>query len=129
MRQSSYMHHRHTVRRALQSLRSLSCLSCWSKNHHQKVSVYESSKNPSMSLRVHVPNKHILTQNLFHNYYYPNPRYLNIWVLGPSVCMSHRLGKRTGMPREYAPTMGKLASMEICSVQCELKAKADTSRG
>ena len=32
----------------------------------------------SFSLRVTVPNNHILTQNLYYNYYYPNPKYLII---------------------------------------------------
>ena len=30
------------------------------------------------TLRVQVPNNHILTPNLFYNYYYPNPKYPNI---------------------------------------------------
>ena len=29
-------------------------------------------------LRVQVPNNHILAQNLYYNYYYPNPKYLII---------------------------------------------------
>ena len=35
------------------------------------------------SLRVQVPNNHILTQNLYYNYYYPNPKYLIIGYLDP----------------------------------------------
>ena len=35
------------------------------------------------SLRVQVPNNHILTQNLYHNYYYPNPKYLIIGYMDP----------------------------------------------
>ena len=35
----------------------------------------------ALPLRVQVPNNHILPQNLFYGYYYPNPEYLNI--LGP----------------------------------------------
>ena len=31
-----------------------------------------------LTLRVQVPNNHILTQNLYYNYYYPNPKYLII---------------------------------------------------
>ena len=37
----------------------------------------------SLALRVQVPNYHILTQNLYYNYYYPNPQVPNYWVLGP----------------------------------------------
>ena len=37
-----------------------------------------------LSLRVQVPNSHILTQTLYYNYSYPNPKYLtNYWVHGP----------------------------------------------
>ena len=32
----------------------------------------------SITLRVQVPKNHIPTQNLYYNYYYPNPKYLNI---------------------------------------------------
>ena len=36
-----------------------------------------------LSLRVQVPNNHILTKNLYYNYYYPNPKYLNIGYMDP----------------------------------------------
>ena len=32
----------------------------------------------SSTLRVQVPNNHKLTQNLYYNYHYPNPKYLII---------------------------------------------------
>ena len=35
------------------------------------------------TLRVQVPNHDILTQNLYHNYYYPKPKYLVIGYLDP----------------------------------------------
>ena len=35
------------------------------------------------TLRVLVPNNHILTQNLYYNYYYPNPKYLIIGYMDP----------------------------------------------
>ena len=35
------------------------------------------------TLRVQVPNNHILTQNLYYNYYYPKPKYLIIGYLDP----------------------------------------------
>ena len=35
------------------------------------------------ALRVQVPNSHILNQNLYYNYYYPNPMYLIIGHLDP----------------------------------------------
>ena len=37
-----------------------------------------------VTLRVQVPNNHILTQNLYYNHYYPKPKVPNYWVLGPS---------------------------------------------
>ena len=37
-----------------------------------------SSTKDCKTLRVQVPNNHILTQNLYYNYYYPNPKYLII---------------------------------------------------
>ena len=36
-----------------------------------------------ISLRVQVPNNHILTPNLYYNYYYPNPKYLIIGYMDP----------------------------------------------
>ena len=36
-----------------------------------------------LTLRVQVPNNHILTQNLYYIYYYPNPKYLNIGYMDP----------------------------------------------
>ena len=44
------------------------------------------------TLRVQVPNNHILTQNLYYSYYYPNPKYLIIEYMDP-------LGK-SGTPRK-----------------------------
>ena len=38
---------------------------------------------PHLTLRVQVPNNHILTQNLYYNYYYPNPKYLLIGYMDP----------------------------------------------
>ena len=37
----------------------------------------------SDSLRVQVPNNHILTQNLYYKYYYPKPKYLTIGYMDP----------------------------------------------
>ena len=36
-----------------------------------------------VSLRIQVPNNHILTRNLYYNYYYPKPKYLIIEYLDP----------------------------------------------
>ena len=36
-----------------------------------------------VTLRVQVPNNHILTQNLYYNYYYPNLKYPNIGYMDP----------------------------------------------
>ena len=41
------------------------------------------SCTPRLSLRVQVPNNHILTQNLYYNHYYPKPKYLIIGYLDP----------------------------------------------
>ena len=37
------------------------------------------------TVRVQVPNNHILAQNLYHIYYYPKPKYLIIGFLGLCV--------------------------------------------
>ena len=39
------------------------------------------------ALRVQVPNNHILTPNLYYNYYYPNPKYLIIGYMDPLGCL------------------------------------------
>ena len=44
-----------------------------------------------LTLRVQVPNNHILTQNMYYNYYYPNPKYQIIGYMDP-------LGNGTHMP-------------------------------
>ena len=36
-----------------------------------------------LTLRVQVPNKHIVTPNLYYNYYYPNSKYLKIGYMDP----------------------------------------------
>ena len=36
-----------------------------------------------VTLRVQVPNNQILTQNLYYNYYYKNPRYLIFGYMDP----------------------------------------------
>ena len=41
------------------------------------------SKCINDTLRVQVPNNHILTPNLCYNYYYPNPKYLIIGYMDP----------------------------------------------
>ena len=57
----------------------------------------------NLSLRVQVPNNHILTQNLYQNHYYPNPKYQiighmdplgliiasSLWSLGPHFLEQH----------------------------------------
>ena len=40
---------------------------------------------PEITLRVQVPNNHILTQNLYYNSYYLNPKYLNIGYMDPKT--------------------------------------------
>ena len=41
-------------------------------------------------LRVQVPNNHTLIQNLYYEYYYPNPKYLIIGYMDPLGCVDHR---------------------------------------
>ena len=36
-----------------------------------------------LSLRIQVPNNHILAPKLYYNYYYPNPKYLTIGYTDP----------------------------------------------
>ena len=36
-----------------------------------------------VSLRVQVPNNHLLTQNLYYNHYYPKTKYLIVGYLDP----------------------------------------------
>ena len=47
------------------------------------------------SLRVQVPDNHILTQNLDYNYYYPDPKYLIIGYMDPLGIM------KSGVSRIY----------------------------
>ena len=53
-----------------------------------------------LSLRVQVPNSHILTQNLYYNYYYPDPKYLIIGymdLLGYGVFLLKAVSVSTGV--------------------------------
>ena len=36
-----------------------------------------------ITLRVQVPNNHVLTQNQYYNPYYPNPKYLIVGYMDP----------------------------------------------
>ena len=54
-----------------------------------------SSSNPSaFPLRVQVPNNHVLTQNLYYNYYYPQPQYLIIGYFDPLGSAFRGIGRR-----------------------------------
>ena len=60
--------------------------SSWKKDGsemHVCLAVAYRSRDTSIPLRVQVPNNHILTQNLYYNYYYPNPKYLIIGYMDP----------------------------------------------
>ena len=50
-------------------------------------------------LRVRVPNNHILTQNLYYNYYYPKPKYLIIGYLDPLGTLNLNGKSRLRSPR------------------------------
>ena len=58
-----------------------------------KLRTPKSTKVGEMTLRVQVPNNHILTQNLYQDYYSPKPKYLTIGCLDPlgdgAGCMSN----------------------------------------
>ena len=56
----------------------------------------------AVSLRVQVPNNHILTQNLYYNYYYPKPKYLIIGYLDPQGMVAG-----AGEPGPSAPGRGR----------------------
>ena len=45
--------------------------------------LFEEDRTSELFLRVQVPYNHILTQNLYYNYYYPKPKYLIIVYLDP----------------------------------------------
>ena len=53
----------------------------------QMLKVMTQLKRKQNTLRVQVPNNHILTQNLYYNYYYPNPKYLILGYMDP---LGHR---------------------------------------
>ena len=48
------------------------------------------------ALRVQVPNNHILTQNLYYNYYSPKPRYPIIGYLDPLGSISRNMSNIPG---------------------------------
>ena len=48
-----------------------------------------------VTLRVQVPNNHILPQNLYYNYYYPKPKYLIIGYMDPLGKEKSPLSSRT----------------------------------
>ena len=61
----------------------------------------EQPRITDLTLRVQVPNNHILTQNLYQNYYYPNPKYLIIGYMDP---LGHSKGANAEtwtLPRGY----------------------------
>ena len=64
-----------------------------------------------MTLRVQVPNNHILTQNLYYNYYYPKPKYLIIGYMDP-LGEDSQLSGRFCM--EFVPGFGKLRDRDFC---------------
>ena len=56
------------------------CISCAGYDPSAVVSTAD-----NIPLRVQVPNNHILTQNLYYNYYYPNPKYPIIGYMDPKT--------------------------------------------
>ena len=48
-----------------------------------------------LTLRVQVPNNHILTLNLYYNHYYPNPKHLIIGYMDPLAKSLHKVAAVT----------------------------------
>ena len=60
---------------------------------------YSSGRPNLLSLRVQVPNNYILTQNLYQNDYYPNPKYVIIGYMDPlGIWDPGRFGVENGSP-------------------------------
>ena len=57
--------------------------------------------NLPLAVRVQVLNTHVLTQTLYYNYYYPNPRYLIIRYLDPLGSPSFEAFPRSLNPKPY----------------------------
>ena len=75
-----------------------------------------------LSLRVQVPNNHILTQNLYYNYYYPKPKYPIIGYMDP-------LGLNVGP--ELAEVEGRwvfLWQAYVCKREIRIKASEAVKR-
>ena len=55
------------------------------KPAHHKLLALQANAQPQfkLTLRVQVLNNHILTQNQYHNYYHPKPKYLAIAYMDP----------------------------------------------
>ena len=62
----------------------------------------------SITLRVQVPNNHIPTPNLYHNYYYPKPKYPIIGYLDP-------LGNQGAKESNRVPAAA--ACQRVCETQ------------
>ena len=70
---------------------------CLSALAHGKVP----QKPEKQTLRVQVPNNHILTLNLYYNYYYPNPKYLIIGYMDPLGKDMWGPGRRSKYPARF----------------------------
>ena len=52
-------------------------------NRHRTKKGFITLIHKENTLRVQVPNNHMLTQNLYQNHYYPNPKYPIIRYMDP----------------------------------------------
>ena len=82
---------------------------CWSFLPHFSffaLCILHGPYNPFVSLRVQEPNNHILTQNLYYNYYYPKPKYLIIGYMDPLGLFPQNLRSQlwTPNPKPTKPT-------------------------
>ena len=63
------------------------------RHGQQHVTTHQHSQ--TLAPRVQVPNNHILTQNLYQNHYYANPKYLILGYMDPLGCSYQNLQKPT----------------------------------
>ena len=61
--------------------------------------------------RVQVPNHHILTRNLYYNYWYPKPKYLIVGYMDP---LGKRCKETWRLDRRPAPLLKPHVSGEAC---------------
>ena len=70
-----------------------------------------------VTLRVQVPNHHIFAQNLYYNYYYPNPKYPIIGYMDPlGTRMNRLLGQAADTASQPEMVHSNLSRLKIIRV-------------